>query len=94
MNQRYDLPRQLRRIEVHCRTILRAINEYEIELNARVRDQALHRIERSCLQMCEQIGAMPEEKRLFITVIDALKAEVARLTNANIELMERNRYAA
>ena len=94
MAERYDLPRQLRRIEVQCRTILRAIAEYEIEPNARVRDQALHRIERSCLQMCEQIGAMPEEKRLYITVIDALKQEVERLTTTNVSLLEGRPRAA
>ena len=94
MAEKYELPRQLRRIEVHCRTILRAIAEYEIEPHPRVRDQALHRIERSCLQMCEQIGAMPEEKRLYITVIDALKAEVARLTESNIALLEGRPRAA
>lgn len=91
MAEKYDLPRQLRRLEVHCRTILRAINEYEIEPHPRVRDQALHRIERSCLQMCEQIGCLPEDKRLYITVIDALKAEVARLTEANVRMLEESR---
>ena len=59
-----------------------------------MRDQALHRIERSCLQMCEQIGAMPEEKRLYITVIDALKQEVERLTITNVSLLEGRPRAA
>ena len=75
-----DLPKVLRQMEVQCHTVLRAIATYRTETNARQRDQALHRIERACLQIAETIGVMPDEKRLYVDLINRYRDEVQRLT--------------
>ncbi len=84
----YDLPKTLRQMEVQCFTILRAIKEWRIEPSERRRDQALHRIERSCLQVSEIIGIMPDEKRLYIELVTRQREEIQRLTAANVALAQ------
>lgn len=86
-----ELPKILRQMEVQCYTILKAIMEYRIEPEERRRDQAVHRIERSCLQIAQTIGVMPDEKRLYIDIIDRCREEVDRLTQANVRLLEGRR---
>lgn len=88
-----DLPKSLRRIEVWCHTILNAIAEYRTETSERRRDQALHRIERSMVQAAETIGVHPAEKLMYHDIIAASRAEIARLTAANVARLERGRAA-
>lgn len=75
-----DLPRVLRQMETQCHTVLSAITAYRTESGAKRRDQALHRIERACLQIAETIGVMPDEKRMYIDLINRYHDEVQRLT--------------
>ena len=75
-----DLPKVLRQMEVQCHTVLRAIATYRTETSERQRDQTLHRIERACLQIAETIGVMPDEKRLYVDLINRYRDEVQRLT--------------
>jgi len=84
-----ELPKILRQMEVQCYTVLKAIREYRIEPDERRRDQAVHRIERSCLQIAQTIGIMPDEKRMYVDIIARCREEVDRLTNANIQLLTR-----
>ncbi len=86
-----ELPKILRQMEVQCYTVLKAIQEYRIEPSEKRRDQAVHRIERSCLQIAQTIGVMPDEKRLYIDIIDRCREEVDRLTQANVRLLEGRR---
>lgn len=75
-----DLPKVLRQMEVQCHTVLRAIAAYRTETSARKRDQALHRIERACLQIAETIGVMPADKLLYVDLINQYRNEIQRLT--------------
>jgi hypothetical protein len=82
-----ELPRILRQMEVQCHTVLRAIKEWQIEPSEKRRDKAIIRIERSCLLIAQTIGVIPEERRLYIDIIDRCREEVDRLTRANIRLL-------
>jgi len=75
-----DLPKSLRRIEVWCHTILNAIAAYREDTNARRKDQALHRIERSMVQAASVIGVHPADAIQYHTLIARLREENARLT--------------
>ena len=75
-----DLPKVLRQMEAQCHAVLSAIATYHTETGAWHRDRALHRIERACLRIAETIGVMPDDKRLYVDLINRYRDEVQRLT--------------
>ena len=86
-----ELPAILRKMEVQCYTVLKAVREWRIEPNEKKRDQMLIRIERSALQIAREIGVMPDEVRLYNQIIQAQRDEIARLTEANVKHYEGKR---
>ena len=93
-----DLPRPLAQLRNDVGTVLNAIAEYEriclrhawtgVDASEK-QDRAYRTIETRMLAACDRIGILPSEKRMYLEIIDAARAEIARLEHTIKHLTER-----